>query len=122
MRKRPRQSVFASLFGHFGESKSVPAKVAGAQAPRPFQSISIHRGMVCCATAKKVDGYRFLYKNAPQLPLSECTMPSACKCRYEKYDDRRSGPRRSSDIGLKQVLFSAAERRRTGGRRKKDQG
>lgn len=121
MKKHPQQSFFASLFGRSSTKKSTKTRAVVVPTPHPFQSISIHKGMVCCVTAKKVDGYRFLVKNAPQLPLSECTMPAACKCRYEKYDDRRSGARRSSDIGLKQVLFAAEEQRRSKGRRKKDQ-
>jgi len=120
MQKRQPPSFFASLFGRLGKNKSTPAKGSGAPALRPFQSISIHHGTVCCASAKKVDGYRFLAKNAPQLPLSECTMRATCKCRYVKHDDRRSGSRRYGEFGLKQALFSAEERRRSKGRRTKD--
>jgi hypothetical protein len=118
MQKRQPPSFFASLFGRSSQNKPTPAKGGGVPSLHPFQSISIHQGAVCCVSAKKVDGYRFLAKKAPPLPLPECTMGTMCKCRYVKHDDRRSGPRRYGEFGLKYELFSAEERRRAKDRRK----
>jgi hypothetical protein len=120
MQKRQPASLIASLFGRPGKASAAPASGIGARPPRPFQAISIHHGVVCCAAAKKVDGHRFLARNAPQLPLPECTLRAACKCRYEKYDDRRNGTRRYGEFSIKRVLSPAEELRRSKGRRAKD--
>ncbi len=120
MQKRQSPSFLASLFGRSSRNISTPTKRIDTSALRPFQAISINPGAPCCTSAKKVDKYRFLAKNAPQLPLSECTMRATCKCRYAKQDDRRSGTRRDGEFGLKSALFSAEERRRSKGRRKDD--
>jgi len=34
------------------------------------------------------------------LPLSDCTNPAGCRCKYQHYDDRRTEARRESDVGL----------------------
>ena len=34
--------------------------------------------------------------DAPLLPLKECDRPDQCECRYQHYDDRRTGSRRGS--------------------------
>jgi hypothetical protein len=65
-----------------------------ATAPRPFQAISIYCGARCCAVARRFRDHRFLAKDAPQLPLSGCTMPNSCDCRYLKHKDRRAERRR----------------------------
>jgi hypothetical protein len=127
MQKRHRPSFFAALFERIGRGsrpasktpKKAPAKTATA-APRPFQAIGIYHGTVCCAAAKKAEGYRFLAKQAPPIPLTECTMRSKCECRYMKFHDRRGSPRRLTEFGLRETLFAAAERRNRRGRRAKD--
>lgn len=89
------------------------------QAPRPFQAISIYRGVVCCAMAKQFSEHRFLGKNAPSLPLAGCTMPERCECRYLKHKDRRSGERRLIDFSIAANMYSGSERRRSTSRRRK---
>ena len=101
--------------------KSDNKPVTKAVTQRPYQSIGIHRGTICCAAAKEVEGYRFLARNAPQLPLADCTMRNSCECRYLKFQDRRGGSRRLIDFGMKPTLFAASEKRKVKGRRKKDQ-
>jgi hypothetical protein len=103
------------------------ARLAGKQEPemsaaplRPFQSVSIYRGLECCQMAKKFSEHRFLVRDAPPLPLSGCTMRGACQCRYLKHKDRRSDPRRLIDFGLATRLFAGHERRERGGRRSDD--
>jgi hypothetical protein len=118
MQKRHKPSIIAAIFGRLGKDQKKPA--SGATAPRPYQSIGIYHGTVCCAAAKQVEGYRFLARNAPQLPLSDCTMRRACECRYMKFQDRRGGSRRSIEFGLKPTLFAASEKRKKNGRRSKD--
>jgi len=118
MQKRHRPSLFATLFGRLSKSKT-PA-IKEVVAPKPFQSIGIYHGTVCCAAAKNIDGQRFLAKHAPQLPLKECTLRSKCECKYIKFSDRRSSPRRLIEYGIKSTLFGASERRNRQGRRSKD--
>jgi len=118
MQKRHHTSIIAALFGRLGKNDKKPA--TGATAPRPYQSVGIYHGTICCAAAKQVEGYRFLAKNSPQLPLSDCTMRGTCECRYMKFQDRRDGSRRLIEFGLKPTLFAASEKRKAMGRRKKD--
>jgi hypothetical protein len=104
------------------------ARLAGKQEPelrpsaplRPFQAVSIYRGLECCQIAKKFSEHRFLVRDAPTLPLAGCTMRAACQCRYLKHKDRRSEPRRLVDFGLSTRLFDGRERRGRVGRRSKD--
>ena len=87
---------------------------------RPFQAVAIFPGTQCCKAAREIEGYRFLMRQAPKLPLSECTQPQSCRCRYLKFNDRRGSPRRMLDFGLKPTLFAAKERRKQAGRRSND--
>jgi hypothetical protein len=103
------------------------ARLAGKQEPemravplRPFQSVSIYRGLACCQLAKRFSEHRFLVRDAPTLPLTGCTMRETCQCRYLKHKDRRSEPRRLIDFGLSTRLFDGRERRGRGGRRSDD--
>jgi hypothetical protein len=118
MQKRQPPSLIATLLARLGKAK--PTKIVVAKQLRLFQSISILHGTVSCASARKISGYRFLAKNSPQLPLSECTMRATCDCRYTKHNDRRNDSRRLVDFGVKPILFAARERRAMRGRRTKD--
>lgn len=121
MQKRQSPSFFGALFGRSGASAPAAKKNnAEPSAAQRFQAISIHPGASSCARAKQIERHRFLTSKAPPLPLMDCTMSAACKCRYVKHPDRRSDSRRVADVGIEQTLFSAEERRRTKGRRRQD--
>lgn len=97
---------------------ATPMKTAVVTKPRPFQAVAIYRGNTCCALARRFDEHRFLAKDAPSLPLSGCTMPHKCSCRFLKFKDRRNtSPRRLTDIGLVSQMFAGSERRLARGRR-----
>jgi hypothetical protein len=66
-----------------------------------FHGVSIcpAEGNVCDA-ARNLEGTRFLADDAPMLPLSDCSNPAGCRCKYQHYDDRRTEARRESDVGL----------------------
>jgi hypothetical protein len=117
MPKPARTSLLSGLLARFGSRKEPPA-VTGAL--RPFQAISIYRGLICCDMARKFSEHRFLVRDAPPLPLSGCTMPKNCQCKYIKHRDRRAEPRRLIDFGLATRLFDGRERRNRGGRRSND--
>jgi hypothetical protein len=118
MRKPTKKtSLLSGLLARFGSRKEPPE----ASGPlRPFQGISVYRGLICCELARKVSEHRFLVRDAPSLPLSGCSMPEKCHCKYIKHKDRRSEPRRLIDFGVAPRLFDGRERRARDGRRRSD--
>lgn len=103
------------------------ARLSGRKEPpeasgplRPFQAISIYRGLICCEMARKFSEHRFLVRDAPSLPLSGCTMREKCHCKYIKHRDRRGEARRLIDFGMASRIFDGRERRARGGRRRED--
>jgi hypothetical protein len=118
MPKEAKKSLLAGLLARFRARKEPPAATGPL---RPFQAISIYRGLICCEMARKFSEHRFLVRDAPPLPLAGCSMRKACKCKYIKHRDRRAEPRRLMDFGVAARLFDGRERRaRKGGRRSND--
>ena len=114
---RKKTSLLGGLLARLSGRKE-PPEVSGPL--RPFQAISIYRGLICCDMARKFSEHRFLVRDAPPLPLSGCTMAEKCHCKYIKHRDRRGEPRRLIDFGLASRLFDGRERRSRGGRRRSD--
>jgi hypothetical protein len=117
MRTSAKPSLLAGLFGRLVARKEPPPATAPL---RPFQAVSIYRGLIACEMAKRFSEHRFLVRDAPPLPLTGCTMSKTCQCRYIKHKDRRSEPRRLIDFGVVNRLFDGKERRARGGRRSRD--
>jgi hypothetical protein len=118
MPRPAKTSLLEGLLARFGARKEPPA-VTGPL--RPFQAISIYKGLICCDLARKFSERRFLARDAPSLPLSGCTMRKTCQCKYIKHKDRRSEPRRLMDFGMAARMFDGKERRaRRIGRRSND--
>jgi hypothetical protein len=117
MARRERKSLLDVLLSRL---RKTPPVLAPKLAPRPFQAISIYRGVHACPLAKRFSDHRFLAKDAPQLPLTGCTMTATCQCRFLKHRDRRSDHRRFLDFGTSQRSFIGQERRLRGGRRGTD--
>lgn len=118
MSKQAKGSLLDGLLARFSGRKEPPAATGPL---RPFQSISIYRGLICCDMARKFSDHRFLVRDAPPLPLAGCNMPKNCHCKYIKHRDRRAEPRRMMDFGMMARLFDGRERRaRKGGRRSND--
>ena len=88
----------------------------------PFHAVSVVPVGDCCQQARSLLGVRFLSREAPPIPLKGCDA-SSCRCRYQHFDDRRSGEdRRVADpwnvhAGAKSAR---AERRDGRGRRHTD--
>lgn len=83
----------------------------------PYHAVSISAKGGMCDAAKECKGKRFLSADAPQLPLAGCDAAN-CACKYAHHDDRRAGPRRTSDVAHRMNhLWRGEERRRDGGRR-----
>jgi len=55
-----------------------------------FHAVSVRPGVICCASARRVNGTRFLSAEAPLLPLPGCDEES-CACRFIHHQDRRNG-------------------------------
>jgi len=90
---------------------------------KKYPAVMIAASRSACAAAKAQDGRRILATDAPRLPLSDCTQPHDCQCRFSKYADRRDefdSERRHHGVSMRSVLFAGKERRRSGGRRSED--
>lgn len=118
MPRPAKTSLLEGFLARFSARKEPPAATG---ALRPFQAISIYRGLICCDLARKFSELRFLVRDAPALPLNGCSMSKSCQCKYIKHRDRRAEPRRLNDFGLAARLFDGRERRsRRIGRRNGD--
>jgi hypothetical protein len=87
----------------------------GAKPPQAYHAVSIQPGNPCCQRARALQGQRFLSRDAPPLPLKNCSRET-CTCHYQHYDDRRSGPRRAREIGVAIDGWHEAEQRTEQGR------
>ena len=73
----------------------------------PYLAVSVSCPKDACAAARKLEAKRFLAKEAPPLPLPNCTAKK-CGCRFTHYADRRDEQRReNSRIGH----YDGAQRR-----------
>ncbi|HEU5338123.1 MAG TPA: hypothetical protein VFU39_02445 [Sulfuricaulis sp.] len=79
-----------------------------------FHGVTIKFRADACPAVRMYESTRFLAKEAPRLPLENCTAPR-CHCRYEHYDDRRTEDRRDSS---EETKFEGAQRRERKDRRK----
>jgi len=106
---------FAGLFG----AKKAPEPARQTAQNNPYHAVSVLPGTDACAAAYRFAGQRFLSRQAPRLPLPSCDV-TTCGCRFKHHKDRRSGPRRNSDIGMMMAGYSGNERRQSRGRRATD--
>jgi hypothetical protein len=97
-----------------------PARPSTASRTNPFQAVGILACSQACPAAAQVQGSRFLARQAPRLPLAGCDRAGRCRCRFEKYADRRSLVQRSPYSNPGVVSYGGAERRRLRGRRAGD--
>jgi hypothetical protein len=96
-------SLFDRAKGMFARDEPVAAdkssKPVAKKITQTFHAVSIQPGRLCCHEARALQGQRFLSREAPPLPLKNCTCES-CTCLYQHHDDRRAGPRRARDMGV----------------------
>ena len=104
-------------FGRFIREEKDEAEAADTR----WRSVRIRPGLICCEQATELTEEIFLAKEAPHLPLPECTEPD-CRCHYLFLDDRRSGEDRRDDLGKLADFFptSVEDRRQLPGRRMAD--
>lgn len=73
-----------------------------------------------CDAAKQLRHVRFLSAEAPRFPVQNCTATDRCQCAYRHFDDRRLGPRRQQEMGLRKARKGDQERRAGVDRRRAD--
>jgi hypothetical protein len=86
-------------------SSAQPPKAGGR-----FGGVEIRTRGGACRAAHVLQGQRFLSKDAPSLPLPDCTHVK-CACTFSKLLDRRTEGRRLDHGGLNASLFLAKNRR-----------
>jgi len=118
MAKGPRSSLLNHFLARIRPSASQPERVVATV--RPFQAVSIYRGITACPMAHRFSEHRFLAKDVPTLPLSGCTMRQTCQCTFVKHRDRRSVPRRVVDFRNAIRTYKGKDRRLLKGRRSND--
>jgi hypothetical protein len=80
---------------------------------RRFRAVSIvPAGDSCCPACDALRRRRFLLKETPRLPFTQCTAP-VCVCHYRHHSDRRQFNlgRRIRDVGQPAPQFDGSERR-----------
>jgi hypothetical protein len=85
---------------------SAPAPKAGGR----FSCVEIRTRGGACRAAQALRGQRFLSKDAPSLPLPDCTHVQ-CGCSFSKLPDRRTDGRRLDYGALNGSLFLTTNRR-----------
>ncbi len=86
-----------------------------------WRSVKIRPGLIACERVDSLNGQVFLSRDAPELPLANCT-EADCHCHYVFLDDRRSGIDRRANLDRLGEFLSISERdrRRSSGRRTGD--
>jgi hypothetical protein len=81
-----------------------------------FGAVAIRVRKGACDAARALEGQRFLAKDAPPLPLPQCTS-AQCSCGFAKLSDRRTEGRRFELGGLSAAQFLTTNRRQKRDRR-----
>jgi hypothetical protein len=82
-----------------------------------FRAVSLAPSLICCSATKDASSKRYLWRDAPRLPLPGCAMGSKCTCKFNKHSDRRDGDRRLLGGNTNNQWFNGGERRTHRGRR-----
>jgi hypothetical protein len=87
---------------------------------KAWHAVGVVPGEAACEAAQRLRGQRFLSRDAPRLPLPDCSNQDRCQCKYQHMTDRRGEPRRSDDsaVGIA-AKPRTGERRRPGERRER---
>jgi hypothetical protein len=104
-----------SLTALFRPKIEEPPPARQHRAANPYHAVSVVPGLFGCGESKKVEGVRFLSKEAPSLPFKNCDSEQ-CTCRYQHHADRRQGDRRHRDFWSQDRNWQGSERRETAGR------
>jgi hypothetical protein len=98
-----------------------PSKLSPSRRSTPWHAVSVVTGRWCCDAARGILGSRFLSREAPRLPLPQCSSADACSCLYKHHPDRRGQPRRKDEaMGMRRMVPVPNDRRMARGRREDD--
>ena len=89
---------------------------------RKYAAVSIAVPLNCCEAVRALKGVKILAHEAPTLPMPDCTMPDKCRCRFQKYSDRREDDqgRRFRYGQERSAWYAGSQRRKSRGRRTVD--
>lgn len=92
---------------HKHSSQAADPSINKTHSFHSFHSVSIVNNGSCCEQIEALSGKRFLSKDAPEIPMEECTKAN-CQCRYQHHEDRRQlGNDRRVEYGVTRELFGA---------------
>jgi hypothetical protein len=124
LRRQPPHSMPISSSVKRLAGQPTPASRSSARPasiPKQWHAISIDAKASSCAAAQELRKKRFLSKEAPILPLANCSNPGSCPCTYKHHDDRRGKSRRGDGTGMTgNAKKHGDERRISRGRRSDD--
>jgi hypothetical protein len=114
--------LLKSLFGDTPREQPVKRTAATARlkpshAGSDYRAVSLAQSTGCHAVASGFAGKRYLLREAPSLPLTDCANPAKCSCKFRKHADRRDGDRRLLGMAETNRWFAGSERRQRAGRR-----
>jgi hypothetical protein len=108
--------ILAAGAAYWFTARRETPRSARAAAPLPlkaggrFGGVEIRTRGGACRAAHALQGRRFLSKDAPSLPLPDCTHVK-CACTFSKLPDRRTEGRRLDYGTLNASLFLTTNRR-----------
>jgi hypothetical protein len=106
------------LEGLLGKIKPTPfAKPKRPNSTGDFRAVEIAPSIMCCAAAMHATRRPYLLREAPRLPLEDCTMPTNCSCKFRKNADRRDCDRRLFGATETNRWFAGVDGRTRRGRR-----
>jgi hypothetical protein len=76
----------------------------------------------CCKGVSALEGMMFPATRAPKLPMTDCTMPDQCHCKFKKYIDRHDDDQgRRFRYGQESgAWYASGQRRKAPGRKTAD--
>lgn len=79
-----------------------------------FSAVSIAHDLDnCCAAVQSLGNVRYLNKEAPLVPLRNCSQKDQCACRYVHHNDRRTGQRRNTYTSIAEDALEENRRANT---------
>lgn len=96
------------------ESISVGSTTSEQSENTRWRSVTIRPGLIACEHATAIREQVFASREAPGLPLANCS-EADCRCHYVFHEDRRSGLDRRAE--LDRLYGRRDDRRRSPGRR-----
>jgi hypothetical protein len=107
----------------FGRKKPPTSGKGSTPEQKPsgeWHAVEVVPGRFACPESRALVRRRFLSREAPRLPVPDCSTPWRCQCVYRHFSDRRTGARRAEDRGLPPLPWLAKNRRQKRGRRSDD--